>query len=79
MKVDNINPSHYKRNNKMEAIDIMKNSLSEEEFKGFCKGLIMKYLYRADDKNHLEDYKKAQWYLNYLIKEMEEGNKNETM
>ena len=70
MNKDNINPAHYK-SGKIEVIEIMKDQLSEEQFKGFCKGLILKYLCRADHKNGLEDYKKAQWYLNYLIKTME--------
>lgn len=71
VKEDHINPSHYKHG-KIEAIDILKDQLTSEQFKGFCKGLIIKYIIRADYKNGLEDYKKAQWYLNYLIKEMEE-------
>lgn len=45
--------------------------LTREEFKGFCKGLITKYLIRADYKNGVEDLKKAEWYLKYLIKEEE--------
>lgn len=75
MKMENnnaITPKHYK-NGKMEAIVIMQNSMSEEEFKGFLKGLIIKYLYRADSKNGLEDYKKAQWYMNKLVKVMEKN------
>lgn len=76
-KKDAINPSHY-RSGKIEVIEIMKDQLSKEQFIGFCKGLILKYLCRADHKNGLEDYKKAQWYLNYLIKFMEE-NSNETV
>lgn len=71
VKKDNINPSHYKAG-KIEVIEIMEDQLSTEEFKGFCKGLILKYICRADHKNGLEDYKKAQWYLNYLIKYLEE-------
>lgn len=66
---DNINPQHYKAG-KIEVIDIMRDQLSPEEFKGFCKGLIIKYLCRADHKNGLEDYQKAQWYLNKLIEVM---------
>lgn len=70
IKNDPVNPNHYK-NGKMDAITIMQNTLTEEEFKGFCKGLIIKYIYRADSKNGIEDYKKAQWYLNKLIKTLE--------
>lgn len=69
-EVSNINPAHYKTG-KIEAIVIIKNILTAEEFKGFLKGLIIKYLIRADKKNGLEDYEKAQWYLNYLVKELE--------
>lgn len=74
---DNINPNHYK-SGKIEVIEIMQDQLSSEQFKGFCKGLILKYLCRADHKNGLEDYKKAQWYLNRLINVMEE-KENETL
>lgn len=66
---DNINPMHYKCGN-IEVIDIMKDQLSKEEFKGFCKGLIIKYLCRADHKNGLEDYKKAKRYLDKLVEEL---------
>lgn len=67
---ENVNPNHYKHG-KIEVIDIMRDQLSHEEFKGFCKGLIIKYLCRADHKNGLEDYKKAQWYLNKLVEVLE--------
>jgi len=73
VKKDNINPNHY-RFGKLELIEVMVDQLSKEEFKGFCKGVILKYICRADHKNGLEDYKKAQWYLNRLIKEMENDN-----
>ena len=69
-EVSNINPAHYK-SGKIEALVIIKHILTTEEFKGFLQGLIVKYLIRADKKNGLEDYEKAQWYLNYLVKELE--------
>lgn len=69
---DNINPDHYKAGS-IEVIDIMRDQLSPEEFKGFCKGLILKYICRADHKNGLEDYRKAQWYLNKLVEVMSDG------
>ena len=62
----NINPRHYKRGG-IELIDVMKAELSPEEFKGFCKAIILKYICRADKKNGLEDIKKAVWYLNKYI------------
>ena len=69
----NINPEHYKHG-RFEAIEIIKDKLSPEEFKGFCKGLILKYIIRADFKNGLEDYEKAEWYLKYLIEDLKDEN-----
>jgi hypothetical protein len=66
---NNINPYHYKTGG-IETIDIVKAKLSKPEFLGFCKGNIIKYVTRANYKNGLEDYKKAQWYLDKLIKEL---------
>jgi hypothetical protein len=67
---NNINPNHYKTGG-IETIDIVKAKLSKQEFLGFYKGNIIKYVTRANYKNGLEDYKKAQWYLDKLIKELE--------
>jgi hypothetical protein len=36
------------------------------------KGQILKYLARHRLKNGVEDLKKAQWYMNYLVKFEEE-------
>ncbi len=71
MSQENINPKHY-RCGKIQVIKIIEDQLSSEEFKGFCKGLIIKYICRADHKNGTEDYEKAEWYLKYLIKKLEE-------
>ena len=69
-----INPKHY-RVGGIELIDVMVAKMTPEEIKGFCKGLALKYLFRADYKNGLEDYKKAQWYINYLIQFLEKEDK----
>lgn len=63
-------PEHYKQGG-MQVIDILKAKMSAEEFKGFCKGNILKYVMRADFKNGVEDLKKAQVYLGWLIEEKE--------
>lgn len=60
-------PSHYLLGGKYEVIDIMEAALSQEGFKEYCRGNIIKYIFRAPKKNGLEDLKKAQWYLNKLI------------
>lgn len=69
--VDNVNnPSHYGQG-KIEAIEYIKDSLSKEEYIGYLRGNIAKYLHRWRYKNGLEDLKKAQWYLERLIEEVE--------
>lgn len=69
---DSVNhPSHYTQG-KIECIDAIKDIMTPEAFQGFLKGNIMKYVWRADKKNGIEDYKKARRYLNYLIQECED-------
>ena len=63
-KVDH--PEHYNFG-KMETLDLIDNFSTPEEYDGFLKGNIIKYLHRYNFKNGLEDLEKAQWYLNKLI------------
>lgn len=61
------NPSHYNRKG-VEAIDAIEASMSREEFQGYLKGNVMKYIWRYLYKaKPLEDLKKAEWYLKRLI------------
>jgi hypothetical protein len=65
---DNVKePSHYK--GEIECIAAIKASMSQQQFKGYLKGNVMKYLWRYDRKNGLEDLQKADVYLQWLIKE----------
>ena len=67
IKKDNVNhPSHYTHGG-IETIDYMQAKLTHNEFIGYLKGNILKYVSRANMKNGVEDYKKAQWYINKLI------------
>lgn len=59
-------PSHYKNGNKEVRVAIEDN-FSLEETVGYYKGNIMKYVCRYEFKNGLEDIKKAQTYLEFLI------------
>lgn len=61
---DEVNsPDHYKLNGlNIEAVDVVKAVLTEEEFKGWCRGNALKYLMRAGkkDKNkEKQDFAKA--------------------
>jgi len=72
-EVDNVNsPSHYGQG-EIEAIVYIKDFLTEEEYIGYLRGNIAKYLHRWRYKNGLEDLKKAQVYLGWLIDEVGNG------
>lgn len=65
------NPSHYNKGS-VECIDAIKSSLEHNEFRGYLKGNVQKYMWRYESKvDPLEDLKKAKWYLERLIKEVE--------
>ena len=58
-------PGHYKVFPDTDVIDLIKKCLTEEEFKGFCKGNILKYRLR-DEEDILEDFAKSKEYKRYL-------------
>jgi hypothetical protein len=65
---DNINhPAHYTQGT-VECIDAIESSMTPEEFRGYLKGCLMKYIWRYQHKGGMEDLKKARWYLDRLIK-----------
>ena len=59
-------PSHY-TDGGVECIEAIEAQLSHEEYRGYLKGCIAKYIWRERHKGQLESLKKAQWYLNRLI------------
>ena len=61
-----INPAHYQKGG-VECIEAIEASMTPESFKGFLKGNCIKYIYRYENKNGIEDLKKAEWYLLRLI------------
>ena len=62
-------PAHYADSfGGIQCIDAIETSMSTEEFKGFLKGNVQKYVWRYSQKNGAEDLKKAKWYLERLIK-----------
>lgn len=64
-------PPHYNFGS-IECIDYLKDNMTKEAFRGYLEGNNKKYMHRFRYKGkQLEDLRKAQWYLNYLIKEME--------
>ena len=64
---DNVNhPEHYTSGG-IECIDAIRASLGDKEFADYCKGNIIKYIWRYRHKNGVEDLRKAQVYLNWMI------------
>ena len=59
-------PSHYNQG-KYEVIDVIRDWGLD-----FTEGNVVKYLARSKYKeNRIEDLKKARWYLDYLINQLE--------
>jgi hypothetical protein len=63
-------PDHY-NNGAIEAIEAIKASMPENEFRGYLKGNALKYLWRYDYKGKpIEDLRKCKWYLDRLLQEV---------
>lgn len=62
-------PDHYNKG-AIEAIEAIKASMHPQEYKGYLKGNCLKYLWRYEYKNGVEDLRKARVYLDWLIKEV---------
>ena len=64
---DNVNsPPHYTKGG-IECIEAIQAALTAEEFRGYCKGNAMKYIWRERHKGGTESLEKAAWYLDYLV------------
>lgn len=66
-------PQHY-ASGEIECIDAIRASMTKEAFCGYLKGCAQKYFWRYEKKiNPVEDIKKARWYSERLIKELEDA------
>lgn len=64
-------PSHYTQGG-IECIDaITAATAGKTGIEAVCVANVVKYLWRYEEKNGLEDVKKARWYLERLISELE--------
>lgn len=72
--IDMVNhPSHYNQGG-IECIDALKAAtVSKTGIEAVCTANAIKYLWRYEEKNGVEDVKKARWYIDRLIKELENG------
>lgn len=64
-------PAHYNVGN-IECIEYLKDNLPWEAYTGYLEGNAKKYLHRWRHKGRpVEDLKKAVWYLERLIQELD--------
>ena len=62
---DNVNhPSHYEGHTSIECIDAMILTFVVKRTAEYCVQTAYKYIWRHENKNGIEDLKKAVWYLN---------------
>lgn len=68
---DNVNhPKHY-TTGEIECIAYIEDKLTPEEFRGYIKGNVIKYITREKNKGGDEDLKKAKWYIDRLIEKIQ--------
>ena len=71
MTKDNVNSPSYYTQAGIECIDAITAAVSGKSgIEAVCVANVIKYLWRYELKNGVEDLKKAQWYLNRLVLEM---------
>ena len=64
---DKVNqPAHY-MNGSIECIDAIRAGLTADEFLGYCKGNVLKYVWRERWKGGKEDLEKAAIYLKWAV------------
>lgn len=61
------NPKHYTFG-EVECLDAIESALTPEEYRGYLKGVIIKYIWRSELKGEpIQDILKAEFYLKRLI------------
>ena len=77
MQKDNVNhPSHYTQGG-IECIDAIKAAtVGLTGIEAVFTGNAVKYMWRWKFKNGAEDIRKAMWYLEKLLEEVESENSN---
>jgi len=68
---------HYKRHS-IQPLDVMQEYMTPEEYKGFLWGNVIKYSLRWKRKNGVEDLKKLNHYVAFLVKYMETSDGSES-
>lgn len=71
-----VHPIHYGGDTTYECIKVLRAWMNKDEFIGFLRGNAIKYLCRLGKKDEdVQELKKAKFYLDALINEMEDVKK----
>ena len=69
-------PDHY-QGDKIECIEYLKDNMPLDAYLGYLEGSVKKYLHRWWRKGKpVEDLKKSRWFLDRLIRELEDESSN---
>ena len=69
-------PQHYTQGG-IECIDALKAAtVGKRGIEAVCVANVIKYLWRYEEKNSIEDVRKAKWYIERLLKELEESQQS---
>ena len=69
-------PKHYNQGG-IECIDALKAAtVGKRGIEAVCVANVIKYLWRYEEKNGIEDIRKAKWYIERLLKELEESQQS---
>jgi hypothetical protein len=66
-------PNDHYRQGGIECIDAIRAALTDEEWRGFCKGNVLKYVWREKHKGGNDTLVKAEDYLRWAIAGKAEG------
>ena len=69
-------PQHYTQGG-IECIDALKAAtVGKRGIEAVCVANVIKYLWRYEEKNGIEDVRKAKWYVERLLKELGESQQS---
>lgn len=73
-----VNPDYYlsKSPDGVSCWNAIESATGQSGFEAYCIGCIIKYLWRFREKNGIEDLRKCQQYLCFLIESVSRGEGN---
>ena len=67
---DDVDSPFQYNNGNIECIDAIKAASTKEEFEGYIRANVLKYVWRFRYKDNIKDLRKAKWYLDKLIESL---------